>query len=161
MATLVGDLGWVVCSEHSHASTKSWASSRRLGSRKPRSIAIALIREECSCTCRPMNTILLVWIFWSLPRRSKPNRAATMTPVRWGIRDDFAQHAGDQVATDSTKDSRQKKLTEKKRGGVESQILTQDIPLVILKGEAQRIRATCSKKRQNCHLTFPAVETRR
>jgi hypothetical protein len=44
----------------------------------------------------------------SLRGRSKLNRAATMTPVRCGIQDNFAQHSGDQAATDSTKDSKQK-----------------------------------------------------
>jgi hypothetical protein len=33
-----------------------------------------------------------------------------------GIRDNFAEHSGDQAATDSTKDSKQEKLTEKNAG---------------------------------------------
>jgi hypothetical protein len=37
-------------------------------------------------------------------------------PRPLGIRDNFAEHSGDQAATDSTKDSKQEKLTEKNAG---------------------------------------------
>jgi hypothetical protein len=52
--------------------------------------------------------------------------------MRRGDEDNFAQHSGVQAPTDSTKDSKQKKLTEKDRLGVESQILPQKVALFIL-----------------------------
>jgi hypothetical protein len=56
-------------------------------------------------------------------RRPKPNRVPTITTVRRNP-NNFAPHSGVQAPTDSTKDSKQKELTEKERGRVESQILT-------------------------------------
>jgi len=56
-------------------------------------------------------------------------------PVLWGIQDNFAQHSGDQAATDSTKHSKQKKLTEKQRGRVESQILLPEHTSLIPRGD--------------------------
>ena len=55
----------------------------------------------------------MAWpISWSTTQASKPNRAlpASRNP------DNFAQHSGVQPPRDSTKDSKQKELTEKERG---------------------------------------------
>jgi hypothetical protein len=47
-----------------------------------------------------------------------------------------------------------------KSASLRIQILPPDVPLFILKDEAQRIRAAWSKKRQHRASQFPAVEIR-
>jgi hypothetical protein len=47
-----------------------------------------------------------------------------------------------------------------KSASLRIQILPPDVPLFILKDEAQRIRAAWSKKRQHHASQFPAVEIR-
>jgi hypothetical protein len=48
------------------------------------------------------------------------------------------------------KDSKLGELIEEESRWVESQVLPPEVPLFILRAEAQRIRAAWSKKRQHC-----------
>jgi hypothetical protein len=61
-------------------------------------------------------------------------------------RNNFAQHCGVQAPAGSMKDSKQGELVEEESRWVESQILTPDVLLFILKDEAQEIRAAWFEK---------------